>query len=113
MVSKYVTISILTSQPKISLILTSESDTIIIAEVTRTQDEDLEGDEDGIEDKKDKITRPTAEQVRTAITVLEDLSIFSHFGEAMMASLKDLNYNIKKDFDISCKQTVITDFFSD
>ena len=85
----------------------------IIAEVTGTQHEDLEDDEDDREDKEeDKITRPTTEQVRTAITVLEDLSIFSHFGEEMIASLKDLNHNIKKDFDMSCKQAVIIDFFS-
>ena len=29
----------------------------------------------------------------------------------MIASLKDLNRNIKKDYDISCKEKVITDFY--
>ena len=29
----------------------------------------------------------------------------------MMASLKDLNRNIKKNYDSACKQKVITDFF--
>ena len=29
----------------------------------------------------------------------------------MMASLKDLNYNIKNDHDISCYEKVITDLF--
>ena len=30
---------------------------------------------------------------------------------AILASLKNLNYNIKQDIDINSKQTVITDFF--
>ena len=49
----------------------------IIAEITEAQDEELEVTD---EDKKneDKLTRPTAEQVRSAII---DLSIFSKFGE--------------------------------
>ncbi|XP_057305268.1 tigger transposable element-derived protein 4-like [Hydractinia symbiolongicarpus] len=84
----------------------------IIAEITGTQDEELEEVDEEDKEEEDKITRPTAEQVRTAINVLEDLSIFSHFGEEMIASLRDLNRNIAKDFDMSCKQTVITDFFS-
>ena len=82
----------------------------IIAEITETQDEELE-DEDDNEDDKDE-DKLTAKQVRSAIAVLEDLSIFSKFEEEMMASLKDLNLNIKRDYDIACKQKVITDFFS-
>ena len=78
----------------------------IIAEITGTQDEELEDEDDKDEDKL------TAKQVRSAIAVLEDLSIFSKFEEEMMASLKDLNLNIKRDYDIACKQKVITDFFS-
>ena len=83
----------------------------IIAEIT--QDEKLE-DEDHNEDDKDEdeLARPTAEQVRSAIAVLEDLSIFSKFGEEMMKSLKDLNRSIKRDYDFVCIQKVITDFFS-
>ncbi|XP_057307425.1 tigger transposable element-derived protein 6-like [Hydractinia symbiolongicarpus] len=84
----------------------------IITEITGTQDEELEEVDEEDKEEEDKITRPTAEQVRTAINVLEDLSIFSHFGEEMIASLRDLNRNIAKDFDMSCKQTVITDIFS-
>ena len=78
----------------------------IIAEITGTQDEELEDEDDKDEDKL------TAKQVRSAIAVLEDLSIFSKFKKEMMASLKDLNLNIKRDYDIACKQKVITDFFS-
>ena len=83
----------------------------IIAEVTGTQEEDEEDKEgDAIEDE-DVITKPTTEEVLKAISVLEDLSIFSKFGEAMMKSLKDLNHNIQKDFLCTRKQTVISDFF--
>ncbi|XP_057299424.1 tigger transposable element-derived protein 4-like [Hydractinia symbiolongicarpus] len=60
----------------------------IIAEITGTQDEELEEVDEEDKEEEDKITRPTAEQVRTAINVLEDLSIFSHFGEEMIASLE-------------------------
>ncbi|XP_057302680.1 tigger transposable element-derived protein 4-like [Hydractinia symbiolongicarpus] len=73
----------------------------IIAEITGTQYEELEEVDEEDKEEEDKITRPTAEQVRTAINVLEDLSIFSHFGEEMIASLRDLNRNIAKDFDMS------------
>lgn len=84
----------------------------IIAEVTGTQEEDeMDEEGDAIEDE-DVITKPTTEEVLKAISVLEDLSIFSNFGEAMMRSLKDLNHNIQKDFLCTRKQTVISDFFS-
>ena len=81
----------------------------IIAEITGTQDEKLEDEDDNENDKdEDKLT---AKQVRSAIKVLEDLSMFSKFEEEMMASLKNLNLNIKRDYDIACKQKVITCFF--
>lgn len=84
----------------------------IIADITGTQDEEDEEDEEDDDDKdEDNLSRPTAEQVRSAITVLEDLSVFSKFGEEMLASLKDLNKNIKRDYDDTCKQSIITDFF--
>ena len=40
---------------------------------------------------ENKLTRPTVKQVRSTIKVLEDVSIFSKFGEELMASLEDLN----------------------
>ena len=60
---------------------------------------------------EDNLSKPTAEQVHSAIIVLENLSILSKFGEEMLASLKDLNKNIKRDYDDTCKQSIITDFF--
>ncbi|XP_057296214.1 tigger transposable element-derived protein 4-like [Hydractinia symbiolongicarpus] len=84
----------------------------IIADITGTQDEEDEEDEEDDDDKdEDNLSRPTAEQLRSAITVLEDLSVFSEFGEEMLASQKNLNKNIKRDYDDTCKQSIITDFF--
>ena len=85
----------------------------IIADITGAEDEELEVDDENEDDKdEDKVTRPTADQVQSAITVLEDLCLFSKFGEDMMVCLKNLNHNIHKDHDFICKQKVITDFFS-
>ena len=82
----------------------------IIADITGAEDEELD-DEDEDDKDEDKVTRPTADQVQSAITVLEDLSLFSKFGEDMIVSLKNLNHNINKDHDFVCKQKLITDFF--
>ena len=51
-------------------------------------------------------------EVWRAISVLEDFSPFSNFGEAMMKSLKDLNQIVEKDVLNAQKQTLISDFFS-
>ena len=83
----------------------------IIADITGAEEEESEVDDEDDKDE-DKLTRPTADQVRSAITVLEDLSLFSKFGEDMIVHLKYLNHNINKDRDFNCKQKVITDFFS-
>ena len=83
----------------------------IIADITEAEDEEFEVDDEDDKDE-DKLTRPTADQVRSAITVLEVLSSFSKFGEDMIVLLKNLNHNINKDHDFICKQKVITDFFS-
>ena len=81
----------------------------IIAKVTRTPDEGLKLDDDNEDDKdKGKLTRSTAKQVRSAITVLRDLIIFSKFGEEMMVSINDLNRNIKKDYDKNKKLPLIS-----
>ena len=83
----------------------------IIAEVTGTQeDDDLNEQNDDIEDEN-LITKPGAQEVLKAISVLEDFSLYSNFGEAMIRSLKDLNYNVQKEFLFTKKQTVISDFF--
>ena len=57
-------------------------------------------------------TLSTTEEVLKAISVLEDFSLFSSFGKAMMKSLKDLNHNVEKDVLCTRKQTFISDFFS-
>lgn len=84
----------------------------IIAEVTGTQQQNEAGEENNDEENEDTVTKPTNTEVRRAISVLEDFSLFSNFGEAMMKSLKDLNQIVEKDVLNAQKQTVISDFFS-
>ena len=59
----------------------------IIAEVTGTQQQNEAGEENNDEENEDTVTKPTNTEVRRAISVLEDFSLFSNFGEAMMKSL--------------------------
>ena len=42
---------------------------------------------------------------------MEDFSLYSKFGEAMMRSLQELNFNVEKKYIINKKQTSISDFF--
>ena len=51
------------------------------------------------DDNKDEdiTTKPRAEEVLKAIEVLEDFSLFSNFGEAMMKSLKDLDNSVQRE----------------
>lgn len=84
----------------------------IIVEVTGTQEENEEDEENNDEEYEDIVTKPTNEEVRKAISVLEDFSLFSNFGEAMMRSLKDLNQTVEKDVLHTRKQTLTSDFFS-
>ena len=79
----------------------------IIAEVTGTQEDD-EGS-DNVEGEP--IIKPGIEEVQKAIGILEDFSLYSKFGEAMMRSLKELNFNVEKEYVFNKKQALISDFF--
>ena len=46
-----------------------------------------------------------------AIATLEDYSLFSDFGEAMMKSLKALSDDVEKEYAYSIKQSLISDYF--
>ena len=61
----------------------------IIAEVTGTQEDSTDDEErDNVEGQP--IIKPGIEEVQKAIGILEDFSLYSKFGEAMMRSLKEL-----------------------
>ena len=61
----------------------------IIAEVTGTQEDNTDDEErDNVEGQP--IIKPGIEEVQKAIGILEDFSLYSKFGEAMMRSLKEL-----------------------
>ena len=67
----------------------------IIAEVTGTQ-EDNSGDEESDNIEREPIIKPGIEEMQKAIGILEDFSLYSKFEEAMMRSLKELNFNVEK-----------------
>ena len=82
----------------------------IIAEVTGTQEENSDNEEsDNVEGVS--IIKPGIKEVQKAIGILEDFSLYSKFGEAMMRSLKELNFNVEKEYVFNKKQTLILDFF--
>ena len=57
--------------------------------------------------RSEPITKLGIEEARKAIQILEDFSLFSQFGEAMLKSLKEIDCNIDKDELCNKKQTVI------
>ena len=82
----------------------------IIAEVTGTQEDNSDDEEsDNVEDEP--IIKPGIEEVQKAIGMLEDFILYSKFGEAMMRSLKELNFDVEKEHVFNKKQALISDFF--
>ena len=55
--------------------------------------------------------KPGIEEVQKAMGILEDSSLYSKFGEAVMRSFKELNFNVEKEYVFNKKQTLISDFF--
>ena len=63
------------------------------------------GTQEGNSDKKESeivesepIIKSGIKDVQKAIGILEDFSLYSKFGEAMMRSLKELNLNVEKEY---------------
>ena len=74
----------------------------IIAEVTGTQGNNSDDEEsDKVEGKP--IIKPGIEKVQKAIGIFEDFSLYFKFGEAMMRSPKELNFNVEKEYVCSKK----------
>ena len=82
----------------------------IISEVTETQ-EDNSDDEESDNVEGEPIIKSGIEEAQKAIGILEDFSLYSIFGEAMMRSLKELNFNEEKEYVFNKKQTLTSDFF--
>ena len=82
----------------------------IIAEVTGTQ-EDNSDDEESDNVEGEPIIKSGIEEMQKATGILEDFSLYSKFGEVMMRSLKELNFNVEKEYVFNKKQTLISDFF--
>ena len=89
------------------------SDADIIAEVTgRPHDADDEEDSDNEEQPAECLTKPSFNDVMNSITILEDYSLFSNFGEDLMKALKEVNRAINLDRLFNKKQSNIEDFFN-
>ena len=88
------------------------SDREILAEIIGRQEEDSDEDEDENDDGE-PIVKPGIEQAREAIRILEDFSLFSQFGEAMLRSLKEINRVVLTKEQCTKKQVPITDFFKE
>ena len=73
-------------------------DADIIADVSGHVDVDDKEESDDEEQPTDCISKPVFKDVMSAITVLEDYSLFSNFGAYLMKSLKDVNGA----FDLDC-----------
>ena len=87
------------------------SDVDIIAEVTgRAHDADDEEDSDNEEQPTECLTKPSFNDVMNSITILEDYSLFSNFGDDLMKALKDVNRAIDLDRLSNKKQSNIEDF---
>ena len=89
------------------------SDADIIAEVTgRAHDVDDEEDSDNEEQPTKCLTKPSFNDVMNSITILEDHSLFSNFGDDLMKALKEVNRAIDLDRLSNKKQSNIEDFFN-
>ena len=89
------------------------SDADITAEVTgRGHDADDEEDSDNEEQPTECLTKPSFNDVMNFITILEDYSLFSNFGDDLMKALKEVNGAIDLDTPSNQKQSNIEDFFN-
>ena len=82
----------------------------IIAEVTRTQEDNYD-DEERADVEGEPIIKPEIEEVQKAIRILENFSLYSKFEEVMMRSLEELNFNVEKEYVFNKKQTLILHSF--
>ena len=89
------------------------SDADIIAEVTRrAHDADDEEDSDNEQQPTECLTKPSFNYVMNSLTILEDYSLFSNFGDDLMKALKEVNHAINLDKLSNKKQSNIEDFFN-
>ena len=82
----------------------------IIAGVTGTKESNSD-DEESDNAEGEPIIKPRIEEVQKSIGILKDFSLYSKFTEAIMTPLKELNFNVEKEYVFSKRQTLISDFF--
>ena len=85
------------------------SDKGILAEVSVKFDGEIDAND--VDDANVKIVKPSWNETRDAINILEYYSLFSNFVEDMRNALTDIDHIVDKDERACKKQTAITDFF--
>ena len=81
----------------------------IIAEVNGTQ-EDNPDDEESDNVEGEPILKLEIKEVLKAIAILQDFSLYSKFGETMIRSLKELDFNVEKKCIFNKKTNIKLDF---
>ena len=79
------------------------------AEIITDNDNSDNEESDNVEGEQ--IIKPRIKEVQKAIEILEDFSLYYKFGGAMMRSLEELNFNIKKKCVFNKNRTLFSDFF--
>ncbi|XP_065648755.1 uncharacterized protein LOC136078029 [Hydra vulgaris] len=59
----------------------------------------------------DNATKPILNETMHAVTVLENYSLYSNFGDDLTKALKDISCVIQMELKVSKRQSTITDFF--
>ena len=83
---------------------------LIIAEVNGTQENNSDDKESDDNEEGEPIIKPGIKEVQKAIGILEHFSLYSKFGEAMMRSVKELNFNVEKEYVFNKKHILTSDF---
>ena len=68
----------------------------ILAEINDDVKEESDGEEED-PNEFEPINKPGIKDAREALQVLEDVSLFSEFGESMLKSLKQLNRSLDRE----------------
>ena len=88
------------------------SDEDILAEVSvHAAKSDGEIHTNYVDDENDEIVKPSWNETRDAINILEDYSLVSNFGVDLRNALTDIDRIVNKDERACKKKTAITDFF--
>ena len=61
--------------------------------------------------KYEVLWEPLTEEVRRAIELLEEFSLYSEFGKGIIKSVREVNHYVNREEQKTRRQSNITDFF--